>query len=71
MAGAPELMSAAAGDDPATGLSAVASLRRLCESLESLHVGRARELGWSWLQIAEQLGVSKQAVHKKYGRRGR
>jgi len=30
-------------------------------------VNRARELGWSWQQIAEPLGVSKQAVHQKYG----
>ena len=26
-----------------------------------------RERGWSWQQIAEALGVSKQAVHKKHG----
>jgi DNA-directed RNA polymerase specialized sigma24 family protein len=63
-----DLMSAAAGDDPSTGLAAVASLRRLAESLEALHVRRARELGWSWQEIAAQLGVSKQAVHKKHGK---
>ncbi len=63
-----DLMSAAAGNDPTTGLAAVASLRRLLESLEALHVGHARELGWSWQDIAAQLGVSKQAVHKKHGK---
>jgi DNA-directed RNA polymerase specialized sigma24 family protein len=63
-----DLVTAAAGDDPSTGLAAVASLRRLLESLEALHVSRARELGWSWQEIAEHLGVSKQAVHKKHGR---
>jgi DNA-directed RNA polymerase specialized sigma24 family protein len=63
-----DLMTAAAGDDPATGLAAVASLRRLLESLEALHVGHARELGWSWQEIAAHLGVSKQAVHKKHGK---
>ena len=26
-----------------------------------------RERGWSWQQIAEALGVSKQAVHQKHG----
>ena len=31
-------------------------------------VRRARELGWSWQQIAALLGVSKQAVHQKYGK---
>ena len=59
----------AASDDPATGLRAVASLRRLTEQLESLQVDRARDLGWSWAQIAAELGVSKQAVHQKHGTR--
>jgi hypothetical protein len=43
---------------------------RLAEQLESLQVDRARELGWSWAQIAAELGVSKQAVHQKHGARG-
>ena len=38
----------------------------LAERLEELQVDNARELGWSWQEIAEQLGVSRQAVHKKY-----
>ncbi|HEV7655040.1 MAG TPA: helix-turn-helix domain-containing protein [Mycobacteriales bacterium] len=57
-------------DDPAVGLRAVASLRRLAEQLESLQVDRARDLGWSWAQIAAELGVSKQAAHQKHGRKG-
>jgi hypothetical protein len=58
-----------AGDaDPATGLAAVAALRRLLESLEQLQVERAREQGWQWHRIALALGVTKQAVHKKYSR---
>jgi DNA-directed RNA polymerase specialized sigma24 family protein len=56
-------------DDPAVGLNAVASLRALLESIERLHVNRARDLGWSWAEIAEALGVSKQAVHQKHGPR--
>ncbi|MGH9104241.1 MAG: hypothetical protein ACRDZX_00065 [Acidimicrobiales bacterium] len=60
----------AGSEDPAEGLHAVASLRRLAEHLESLHVDRARDLGWSWSQIAAELGVSKQAVHQKHGGRG-
>lgn len=51
---------------PEVGLPAVAALRRLTESLETLHVANARELGWSWRQIADSLGVSKQTVHRKY-----
>ena len=61
-------MAAGAGsDDPDVGLRAVVSLRHLAEQLESLQVDRARDLGWSWSQIAAALGVSKQAVHQKHG----
>jgi predicted DNA-binding protein YlxM (UPF0122 family) len=31
-------------------------------------VRNARNQGWSWQEIATELGVSRQAVHKKYGR---
>lgn len=61
------LASAAAGKDPREGLSAVVALRRLLERLEYLHVKRAREQGDSWQQIAEWLGVTRQAAHKKHG----
>ena len=58
-----------AGDrDPRVGLRAVAALRRLLEQLESVQVRSARNQGWSWQEIAAELGVSRQAVHKKYGR---
>jgi transcriptional regulator with XRE-family HTH domain len=50
----------------------VAALRGLVEVLEALQVENARANGWSWQQIAARLGVTKQAVHKKYaGRRFR
>ncbi|MDQ3822255.1 MAG: helix-turn-helix domain-containing protein [Actinomycetota bacterium] len=65
-----ELVGEATSSDPAVGLRAVRALGRLADTLEELHVGRARALGWSWQQIADELGVSRQAVHKKYGRRG-
>jgi hypothetical protein len=64
------LAEAAGGDDPATGLRAVAALRELLERLEALHVDDARARGWSWGEIGAALGVSKQAVHRKHGRRG-
>ena len=64
---ASQLAGETASGDPAVGLAAVVALRALLDSLEQLHVGRAREQGWSWQQIAEALGVSKQAVHQKYG----
>ena len=69
MTQATELADATASRDPAIGLAAVASLRTLLESLEELQVRNAREHGWSWQQIAQALGVTRQAVHKKHGSR--
>ena len=63
------LVDSTAGDDPGTGLRAVRSLRELADRLETLQVSRARELGWSWQEVADALGVTRQAVHKKHGRR--
>jgi DNA-directed RNA polymerase specialized sigma24 family protein len=76
MTEATELAAAATNTDPNVGLAAVAALRRLLESLEGLQVDHARQQGWSWQDIADALGVSKQAVHKKHAgprlaRRGR
>jgi hypothetical protein len=66
MSEATQLAASASSKDPAVGLLAVASLRRLLEGLERLQVENAREQGWPWEAIAAELGVSKQAVHKKY-----
>jgi DNA-directed RNA polymerase specialized sigma24 family protein len=71
MSEATKLAAETGSSDPATGLRAVAALRHLLERLEALQVGNAREQDWSWQDIADQLGVSKQAVHKKYARRRR
>jgi DNA-directed RNA polymerase specialized sigma24 family protein len=60
------LAEAASGQDPAIGLRAARALRELAERLEALQVQNARSRGWSWQEIAVFLGVSKQAVHKKY-----
>jgi hypothetical protein len=56
----------AASNDPDVGLRAVAALRELTDRLEILQVENARKLGWSWQDIAERLGVTKQTVHRKY-----
>jgi hypothetical protein len=66
---ATKLATAAASRDPKVGLRSVAALRRLLEQLEALQVRNARDLGWSWRQIATELRVSKQAVHKKHAER--
>ena len=69
MENATALASAADSSDPRTGLRAVAALGRLLEQLEALQIDNARKHGWSWQEIAEILGVSRQAVHKKHARR--
>jgi DNA-directed RNA polymerase specialized sigma24 family protein len=69
MTEAADTAAAATSQDPQVGLLAVAALRRLVERLEALQVDNARRHGWSWEEIGQALGVSKQAVHKKHGRR--
>ncbi len=64
-----ELAEGAASQDPDVGLRAVAALRELAERLEVLQVDNARDLGWSWQEIAARLGVTKQTVHRKHGTR--
>jgi hypothetical protein len=55
--------------DPATGLRAVTALHRLAERIEATHVAEARRAGWSWEQIGDALGVTRQSVHAKHGKR--
>ncbi|KQX06336.1 MULTISPECIES: hypothetical protein [unclassified Leifsonia] len=62
------LAASAGGDDPIESLRAIHRLRRELERVESVAVRRARTRGASWQLIALALEVSKQAVHKKYGR---
>lgn len=54
--------------DPATGLRAVAALHRLAEQVEITHVRLARKQGWSWEQIGDALGVTRQSAHTKHGK---
>jgi predicted transcriptional regulator len=71
MADTAQVASAASSRDPAVGLKAVRALRALVDRLEALQVENARDEGWTWEQIAQLLGVTRQAVHKKYaGGRG-
>jgi hypothetical protein len=66
-----QLAEAVDSRDPAVGLSAVAALRTLVEELETLHVENARSCGWSWQAIADALGITRQAAHKKHHTDGR
>jgi hypothetical protein len=55
-------------DDPAMGLRASLALHRLAERVEANQVAAARRKGWSWQQIGDALGITRQSVHAKYGK---
>ena len=55
--------------DIADRLAAVVALRRLADQLEDAAVEEAMRAGWGWPQVAEALGVTRQAVHKKHVKR--
>jgi hypothetical protein len=55
--------------DPLQALRRATALRRRLEREEAALVRRARVGGASWAMVAEVLGVTKQAVHKKYAER--
>jgi hypothetical protein len=63
-----QISAAVTSDDPALGLRAVLALRRLAEQVEADQVAAARRQGWSWQQIGDALGVTRQSVHAKYGK---
>jgi hypothetical protein len=63
-----ELRLNLSSDDPAMGLRASQALHRLAERVEANHVAEARGKGWSWQQIGDALGVTRQSVHTKYNK---
>jgi hypothetical protein len=63
-----ELSANISSEDPAIGLRASLALHRLAERVEATHVASAREKGWSWQQIGDALGVTRQSVHTKYNK---
>ena len=64
-----DLVRRATADDPSEGLTAIVALRERLDGLESAHVQRALDSGWSWSRIGHALGVTKQAVHRRHARR--
>ena len=63
------LVESMGGKGPADTLQIVAELHRETARSEAGLVRNARQAGLSWEAIAQCLGVSKQAVHRKYGKR--
>lgn len=64
------LARATASEDPLVGLDATVQVRKEIDQVEAVLVRRARNQGATLVDIAAALGVSKQAIHKKYGGRG-
>ncbi|WP_108395822.1 hypothetical protein [Devosia submarina] len=52
-------------DDPDASFAQVVALRLMANRLERKAVRDALAQGWSWARIAQALGVSKQAAHKR------
>lgn len=66
----PQIAAVAANtSDPQAGLRAVASLRTLTDTLELRQVEAGLRAGMTWQQIADALGVSRQAAHKKFAKK--
>jgi len=60
---------AASTGDPRAGLRAIATLRRLTDTWELAQVEAGLRAGMTWQDVADALGVTRQAVHKKHARR--
>lgn len=54
---------------PLGELRAITAERTALERREEVAVRRARSQGYSWAAISLMLGTSRQAAHKKFGRR--
>ena len=56
-------------EDPAAAIAAVIGLRGLADRMEREAVERAVDEGWTWQQIAQALGVTRQAANKRHAAR--
>ena len=65
----PDIPDAPPLDDPAAAIAAVIALRRLADRLEREAVDRAIGQRWTWAQIAQALGITRQAAHKRHAAR--
>jgi DNA-directed RNA polymerase specialized sigma24 family protein len=64
---AQDLAQAADQALPDDALPAIRELRSRLPQWEARAVAAARDSGWTWAQIARLLGVTRQALHARYG----
>jgi len=62
----PDFKSLPSPDKPEEALAAVVALRLMADRLEREAVKKAVSQNWTWAQIAEALGVTRQAAHKRH-----
>ena len=62
-------IDAAGRAEPLAALRLLRDARAEIARAEAEQVRRARAQDYSWVAIADALGVSRQAAHKKYGRK--
>ena len=51
---------------PLTGLRTVVELRQTLERLEGCFAAEARHAGWTWAEIGEVLGISRQSAFARH-----
>jgi Clp amino terminal domain, pathogenicity island component len=60
------LEQALTAPDPTASLAALTAMRAELEALERTHVARALQAGQTFAAVAEPLGISRQAAHRRY-----
>jgi hypothetical protein len=50
------------------GLAALAALSADVDAAMHTAIAGLRAAGWSWAEIADRLGTTRQAAHQRYGR---